>query len=277
MQALNSVQARQEYRQLVSGDELGLLTAVENTKIKNSSVDELKQVLRLVMIKIGLRSQNWPSEEEKMVLIEHIIKNFGGHTCEEIKLAFDMAMDGKLEDVDLKGNHIIVNANCYENFSCLYFSGIMGAYRSWSKEAYRFLSQPKQALLEEKKEITDDEMMEWVTGWYETIKKIENPILIPPTFYDWLVKKGMLVLTKEQKRDYITKQAVTYRHFILSEQIKSEGEHSNLKKELAEFDRMHNAGCFTGIEVERLKELAKKIAVFDYLKKKSNDNSLSSL
>ena len=273
-QALNLVQVRQEYKKPVTGEEVGLMTAIENTKIRDSSVDEIKQVLRLVMIKIGLRSQNWPSDEEKMVLIEHIIKHFGGHTCEEIKLAFDMAMEGKLEETNKMGKIVLVEANCYENFSCLYFSSIMSAYRAWAKEAYRYLSQEKEPmLLEQNKKITDEEMEEWVNSWDETIKVVDNPLMIPPTFYDWLTNKGLLNLTKEQKIEYATVQAVTYRRFILAEQIKSEGEHSPLIKDLEEFDYMHNKGCFIGIEVTRLKELAKKIAVFDYLKNKENGKS----
>lgn len=84
------------------------------------------------MVKVGLRSQNWPEGEEKAVLIEHIVSNFGGHRIEEIKLAFEMAIAGKFD----------VEVNCYENFSCYYFSTIMNAYRKWSAQAYRQL-EPK--------------------------------------------------------------------------------------------------------------------------------------
>jgi hypothetical protein len=143
MAATNSVQVQLELKQPVSGDELGLMIAIgQNTKIKNSSLQEIKEVLRLVMIKIGLRSQNWPTEEEKLVLIQHIIAEFPGHTCQEIKLAFDMAIGGKLEGINNQGEPVTVSANCYENFSCLYFSGIMEAYRKWAKQVYKYL--PKQ-------------------------------------------------------------------------------------------------------------------------------------
>lgn len=80
------------------------------------------------MVKVGLRAQNWPNELEKIILIQHIKENFGGNTVEEIKLAFDMAISGRLR-LDEK------EINCYENFSCLYFSKIMNAYRDWSVDA----------------------------------------------------------------------------------------------------------------------------------------------
>lgn len=93
-------------------------------------MEALKQVLRYVMVKIGLRAQNWPQDEEKAILIEHIVSNFGGHRIDEIKLAFDMAIGRKL---GLKNEEI----NCFENFTCEYFSRIMIAYRCWSEDAIR--------------------------------------------------------------------------------------------------------------------------------------------
>ena len=258
----NLAQVQQELRLPVVGHELGLLTASENTKINKSPVEEIKQVLRLILIKIGLRSQNWPSDEEKLVLIEHIIKNYGNHTCEEIKLAFDMAIAGRLD----------VEVNCYENFSCLYFSGIMNAYRSWAKEAYHHLPKSNLTKIENvPRGTSDEEMAQWIEDWRVKVKSISNPVLIPNMFYDWLVSKGELNLTKEQKLDYLNCQAVAVRIYNLSELAKQEGEHGESRKQLNYFNTMRNAGVIKGIEVDRLKEIAKKIAVFDYLKNNYNE------
>lgn len=117
-----------------TGEALNFELAISERKIKNDDPERLKQVLRLVMVKIGLRSNNWPGDEEKAILIAHIIENFGGHTVSEIRLAFEMAMAGKLE----------ADANCYENFSCLYFSKIMEAYREWAKEMFRQVKPEKE-------------------------------------------------------------------------------------------------------------------------------------
>ena len=262
------VQARRELRQPVLGDELGLLTAIENTKINKSSVEEIKQVLRLCLIKIGLRSQNWPSDEEKMVLIEHIVRNYGNHTCEEIKLAFDMAMLGKLTEINSRNEEIVLDPNCYENFSCLYFSKIMNSYRSWAKEAYQHLPKSNLTQIENVPTGTSDkEMAQWIEDWRLKINDIRNPTLIPPSFYEWLVEKGEINLTKEQKQDYIHNQAVAVRIYNLSELAKQEGDHGESRKQLNEFNAMRNNGVIEGIEVERLREIAKKIAVFDYLKR----------
>lgn len=119
-----------ELKKHVSGDEKKLAVALFSPQIKDASIDTIKESLRVVMVKVGLRAQNWPNDLEKIILIQHIQENFGGNTVDEIRLAFDMAITGKL-DIDSD------SVNCYENFSCAYFSKIMIAYRAWSVEAIK--------------------------------------------------------------------------------------------------------------------------------------------
>lgn len=86
--------------------------------------EDLKQVLRYAMVLVGLRGNNMPTEEEKFVLLNFIRSNFGNQTPEEIKLAFELAVSGKLE----------IDAKCYENFSCEYFGRIMKAYIEYARQ-----------------------------------------------------------------------------------------------------------------------------------------------
>ena len=65
-----------------------------------------------------------PTEEEKFVLLNFIRSNFGNQTPEEIKLAFELAVSGKLG----------IDAKCYENFSCEYFGRIMKAYIDYARQ-----------------------------------------------------------------------------------------------------------------------------------------------
>lgn len=133
---LNPEPAKQELQPLRTGDGGKLGVALKSKLIKDADIEDLKERLRYVMVKVGLRAQNFPNDIEKLVLIEHIRDNFGGNTLEEIKLAFDMAIGYKL-DLDEK------EISCYENFSCLYFSKIMNAYREWSTQEYQHL-KPEQ-------------------------------------------------------------------------------------------------------------------------------------
>jgi len=118
-----------------TGDELALEKAISSPLICKSDMAGIANVLKLVMVKIGLRSQNWPTEEEKVVLIDHILTNFPGNRVEEIRLAFELAIAGKL---DLREDEI----NCYENFSCIYVSKILNAYRRWALATYDQIKEP---------------------------------------------------------------------------------------------------------------------------------------
>lgn len=139
----NSVQVMPESKRQVSGEEKKLAVALQSKLIQDASFDELKESLRLVMVKLGLRAQNWPNDLEKVVLFDHIRENFGGNRVEEIRLAFEMAIAYKLDLEDVK---------CYENFSCAYFSLIMTSYQRWSSEAFnhvKLVEPPPQKIFSE--------------------------------------------------------------------------------------------------------------------------------
>lgn len=129
MKSQSSELQRQESKPLKSGD---FAKAIQSTRIAAiSDLEPLREVLRYCMVLVGVRSQNLPDGAEKAVLLNHIVQNYGGHTPEEIKLAFEMAVSGKL---GLPSDEV----KCYENFSCLYFSTIMNAYRNWAKDQYQY-------------------------------------------------------------------------------------------------------------------------------------------
>lgn len=90
------------------------------------SPDDLSQVLRWCMLKIGIRAQNLPTPEEGVILFEHLVRHYGNHSPEEIKQAFDLAITGQLD----------VDATTYESFDCRYISRILNAYRIWGQATY---------------------------------------------------------------------------------------------------------------------------------------------
>ena len=150
--------------------ELELFNSLKGVRICKGPVSSLNEILRFIMVKVGLRAQNIPNKEETAVLIEHILKNYGNHTVKEIKIAFDMAISGKL---DLDRKEVI----CYENFSCLYFSTIMNAYRSWSKEVLDHVSRETP----EQKIYSDEEILNERRGQielaYQAIRTGHLPII----------------------------------------------------------------------------------------------------
>lgn len=119
-------QVQPEWKPLRSGNVTAdvIIQARSTQSLRLRHEEDIKQVLRYAMVLVGLRGNNMPTEEEKFVLLNFIRSNFGNQTPEEIKLAFDWAVSGKLN----------VDAKCYENFSCEYFGRIMKAYIDYARQ-----------------------------------------------------------------------------------------------------------------------------------------------
>lgn len=242
---------KQELTEPKSGDEISFGIALANDKIINAPIERLKQVLRLVMVKIGLRAVNWPADEEKAILIEYIVEHYGGHTPEEILLAFDMAIAGKLE----------VEVNCYENFSCLYFSNIMNAYRLWAKDQHK---QIKPIMIEEPK-LSDITNLEWYNQTKIQVKNGLSVEFVPLPLYEFAIKSGLVSVDNKTKWEYVRK-AIEYRQAVLYENVQKDSSREN-NTVFSEFMRMKHIGEFEGDERERLLNLSRKMILFDQFKK----------
>lgn len=107
---------------LITDNEEKLALAIQQTRLKDCTEDELKQCLKYCYALVGLRAQNFPTGELKEFLHGFVRQQYGGHTPAEVRLAFEMAVTGKLT----------ADPNCYENFSPLYFASIMNAFRPWA-------------------------------------------------------------------------------------------------------------------------------------------------
>lgn len=114
----------------ITDNAVRLIESVKEARICDITDQELKSALVYCYAVVGIRGQNLPAGAEKEFLHEYIRVHFGIHTASEIRLAFDMAIQGKL-DIQQR------DVNCYENFSVAYFARIMGAYRGWSAEQFR--------------------------------------------------------------------------------------------------------------------------------------------
>lgn len=250
----NHLQKWEHPKQELTGPRVGEFTssfdlAIEFPPLVNQPVEELTGVLKWVMVKIGLRAANWPNDIEKNVLIDHIRTNYGRHSISEIKLAFNMAIMGKLD----------VEVNCYENFSCLYFSTIMNAYRQWAKDQYKEI---KPVMIENKEKLSDTTMQEWLEDCRKGVKEGRlTPDLMPIMLYDHLQQEGKIGGYMDSDNLTI---AAYWRQKQLIDAAATLGK-ADIQR-LREFNAMFREECFEGEEVNRLKNLSKKMILWDYLK-----------
>ena len=109
----------------IGGIETQILQAAKNwPQIRTETgQNSIKNALRYVMTLTGLKSENLPSEFETEILIDFLKTNFGKITCEEIRLAFKMALAGSIE----------VETNHFQNFCAPYIAKILNAYLAKQK------------------------------------------------------------------------------------------------------------------------------------------------
>ena len=221
--------AQQEWKQSKTGNVTAdvIIQARSTQTLRLRHEEDLKQVLRYAMVLVGLRGNNMPTEEEKFVLLNFIRSNFGNQTPEEIKLAFDWAVSGKLN----------VDAKCYENFSCEYFGRIMKAYLDYARQETITVPQIEEVV----KEIPSDADLKMAAinsaNMYaqEMIRCHERNIKMNwiagglHVLYDYIVKFGIYEASLEDKHrvynsninKYATKdelvmacKAMCYKEFI---------------------------------------------------------------
>ncbi len=203
------------------------------------------------MMKLGIRGHNLPSNEERMVLLEHLCKAYGNHTLEEVKLAFDMAMIGKL-DGDFK---------CYENFSCDYVSLVMKAYRAWSKEEFKQLpSPPPPAPIEEN--LSHYAMLRWLAREINFVKTGKPFEFVPLDLYEYFDKRGAFKASAAEKFEYLGK-AAAWRAGQLQKEADRKGASIDQHRSLEKFREMRKNDNFSKDEFEKLKTIAKKLLFFD--------------
>jgi hypothetical protein len=166
--------------------------------------EPILQALRYVMVLVGVRAQNLPNDHEKTILVNYIKKNYGGHTPEEIKLAFEKAINGELD----------VDATCFENFSVLYFSKVMNAYREWAVQQIKHEEEVVLPIQLTDQQL-DDIVRKDIEEFFQRCRK-GNIQAVPPYFKEILVKDG-LIPEKESVSGFFVKRLGSSKNIYIND------------------------------------------------------------
>ena len=225
---------------------------LDSKKVGQSTSTEMIATLVKIYMLIGLRQNNYPNDVETKIIRTYILTNYPIKTLDELYLAFDLAVKDKLE-YELK---------VYDSFTIPMLNGVMTGYKKWLYN--ESLKVQKPVALPPIMQVTHEEKIKECDEWEQ--KKDIKLSLIPLYLYDWFEAIGRIRLTSEEKK-VIYNKAAEYRLSQL--QNETELDRSN-RHEYKSFNQMLIDGIqnIKGIEQERLRNLAKKIAVFEYLKSK---------
>lgn len=228
--------------------------ALSGKFIGQASEDEVKSKLKIIYAMIGLRPQHFPVDEEKQFLHDYIFLKYGKKTLDELVLAFDLAIQGQLPVEDIK---------VYDQFTCEYLARIMNGYREWLKNvsANAEVQKKDYVQIEEKKELTKEELEEWLEEWKG--KETFTLDLIPLSFYEFIVSNGLIEIDNKTKWDY-TEKATTAIKVELHEAM-NVCKTNNAYNDFRAFEKGQQEG-FEGAMKGRILNKAKRLIIADYLK-----------
>lgn len=232
-----------------STDLIKILTA---KKIGESTTPELAGTLVKIYILIGLKKSCYPSEIENKMIVNYLLTHYAQKSMDELYLAFDLAVQHKL-DYELK---------VYDSFTIPMIVGVMNGYKKWAYNEVQKFHKP--IALPPIVKVTHEEKIKECDEWEQ--KKDIRLQFIPTYLYDWMVLVGRINLTDEEKKIIKNKAA----NYILN-QYRNESElDRNNRHAFKNFEQLLSAGIenIEGIEKNRIQNMAKKIAVFEYLKSK---------
>lgn len=86
--------------------------------------NQIGNVLKLIYELIGLRADNWPSNNANMAIADYVFTKYKNLAVQEIKFAFDLAFHNRLSGIKLEH---------YQSFSVPYLASILQAYIEYKK------------------------------------------------------------------------------------------------------------------------------------------------
>lgn len=191
----------------------------------------------------------------------HIRMAYPDCTLRVIELAFDMAILGKLD----------TESNCYENFTCQFFSNVMESYRRWAKREFSKPGvMPQNNAIQSSEKISDFAMLRWLSQEIRYIRTGKPIELVSHQLYDFLDKRGKIIVSTAEKKAYFEK-AITWRAADLQREVEQNNTADN-RNLLKAFRAMREQRRFTIPEYEALRRMAKKLIFYDLVQKTTNGN-----
>lgn len=168
-------------------------------RVNACTVDQTKQTLLYVFALIGLTGSTLPDEGQKMVLIDYLHRELTGYSLQDIKNAFTLYVQKKL---DYTEKH-------YYNFSVMLLENVMQSYKrycvnipSFSRPALPQKTDPTPAEIEERNKRGCINCFARY-GHTGTLQDIGNAT------YDYVTQIGLMRLDDDKKWEYYNKAKKT--------------------------------------------------------------------
>lgn len=203
-----------EVAKSLSGVEKYIFAASTKTQIAEiddaTLVAKTGQMFRFIALDVGYiiptNTDDWAYICTR--LLDILKKYYSQMTLADIKLAFELATTGELDDYLPKDRNGQPDKAHYQQFNADYFAKILNAYRRKQNgvihKAYQALPEPKKELTPEQKryyhnDIESRNRLAFLQ--YKYTGRVDFGIAGEMFVYDWLVKVGLADTVKETEDD----------------------------------------------------------------------------
>lgn len=203
-----------EVAKSLSGVEKYIFAASTKTQIAEiddaTLVAKTGQIFRFIALDVGYiiptNTDDWAYICTR--LLDILKKYYSQMTLADIKLAFELATTGELDDYLPKDRNGQPDKAHYQQFNADYFAKILNAYRRKQNgvihKAYQALPEPKKELTPEQKryyhnDIESRNRLAFLQ--YKYTGRVDFGIAGEMFVYDWLVKVGLADIVKETEDD----------------------------------------------------------------------------
>lgn len=195
---------------ILTAEEKYILEA--STKELISDIDERELVkdsavmFKYIAIDVGYTI---PSQNEWSYILTRLVgimkRYYGNYTLADIKLAFELATIGKLDDYLPKDSHGAPDRKHYQQFNVEYFSKIFGAYIKRQREvlakAYKCMPQERKQMDLSKYNLMRSQRNKMIFLRYKYSGKLLLENLDDMFLYEWLHSVGLADDVVETKKD----------------------------------------------------------------------------
>lgn len=253
-----------EVAKSLSGVEKYIFAASTKTQIAEiddgTLVAKTRQMFRFIALDVGYIIPNNADDWAYICtrLLDILKKYYSQLTLADIKLAFELATTGELDDYLPRGREGQPDKNHYQQFNADYFAKILNAYRqkqnSVIDKAYKALPEPSRELTPEQKRYYHNDIESRNRSaflQYKYTGRVNFGIAGEMFVYDWLVKVGLADKVHETEDDrkealsrFLSRASRGYVNEFTVYHVRKEGIKSK------EID-------FTAFEIARRKEIKK--------------------
>lgn len=223
-------------------------------------VEKTAQMFRFIAMDVGFRIPTEQNDWAYMCtrLLDILKKYYSQMTLADIKLAFELATTGELNEFLPRDSNGNPDKNHYQQFNADYFAKILNAYRRKQNgtisKAYAALPEPKREISPEPKRQYHNEIVERCRNAFLQFKYRGNfdvGMFGDMFVYNWLHAVGLADDIKETEGDRVT---------ALSRYLQraAAGWYNKFTVEHVKRDRTKSREIdYTAFEVARLKEIKK--------------------